>query len=113
MTYKIPQNRTTVKTIKMKVRGPVRVISDTNADYLGISPYKIGIKDRPLTINGLYDKTPAYEDIYMGNQTVLNGKELQEAIQNSTYNIFDHTPLFFMGKDATHLGISKIIHINR
>ena len=34
MPYKIPQNRTTVKTIKMKVRGPVRVISDTNADYL-------------------------------------------------------------------------------
>jgi hypothetical protein len=95
------------------VRGPVRVISDTNADYLGISPYKIGIKDRPLTINGLYDKTPVYEDIYMGNQTVLNGKELQEAIQNSTYNIFDHTPLFFMGKDATPSGITKIIHINR
>lgn len=95
------------------VRGPVRVISDTNADYLGISPYKIGITDRPLTINGLYDKTPVYEDIYMGNQTVLNGKELQEAIQNSTYNIFDHTPLFFMGKDATPSGITKIIHINR
>lgn len=94
------------------VRGPVRVISDTNADYLGISPYKIGITDRPLTINGLYDKTPVYEDIYMGNQTVLNGKELQVAIQNSTYNIFDHIPLFFMGKDATPSGITKIIHIN-
>jgi hypothetical protein len=47
-------------------RGPVRVLSDKNAEYLGTSPYKLGISERP-TVNGMYDKSPVYEDIHMGN----------------------------------------------
>ena len=85
------------------VRGPVRVISDKNAEYLGISPYKIGVAERPLTTNGFYDKNPIYEDIHMGNQTVINGSDLTKASRETTYNIFDKTPFgiqrtLFIGK---------------
>lgn len=66
-------------------RGPVRVLSDKNAEYLGTSPYKLGISERP-TVNGMYDKSPVYEDIHMGNQTVISGDKLNSALNNTTYN---------------------------
>lgn len=84
------------------VRGPVRIMSDENAEYLGISPFKIGVADRPLTSRGFYNGNPVYEDIHMGNQTVLNGSELQNAIDNTTYNLFERTPLGIVRK--IHLG---------
>ncbi len=93
-------------------RGPVRVLSDANADYLGISPFRIGVKERPLT-NGLYNRNPTYEDIYMGNQTVINGKDLKKAIDNSTYNVFENRPLFFMGNKNGSSGITRIIHMSK
>lgn len=37
-----------------------------------MSPYKIGIKNRPLKNNGLYNNDPIYERLTYGNQTTIN-----------------------------------------
>ena len=85
------------------VRGPVRVLSDKNAAILGESPFKIGIVDRPTLESGLYENTPIYEQLGMGNQTVLKGSTLKRAINDATYNMFERTPF----------GITKTIHIGK
>ena len=84
-------------------RGPVRVLSDKNAAILGESPFKIGIVDRPTLESGLYENMPIYEQLGMGNQTVLKGSTLKRAINDATYNMFERTPF----------GITKTIHLGK
>ena len=80
----------------------VRVKSDKRAEYLGESPYEIGITDRPLDPNGLYDTHPIYENIlYGGNQTVIPRQLLRDALSNFEYNTYE----------PVEGGIQKIIHI--
>lgn len=85
------------------MRGPVRVLSDKNAAAIGESPFKIGVIERPTLENGFYDSSPVYEELGMGNQTVLKGSTLERNINDSTYNIFERTPF----------GILKTLHIGK
>lgn len=73
-------------------RGLVRIISDKNAQMLGIDSHTIGIKERPLTSNKFYDKNPIYEDIHQGNQTVIESEKLRDAMLNDTYTKYEHSP---------------------
>lgn len=84
-------------------RDLVRVLSDKNAEKLGVEPFRIGIKDRPLNKFGLYDSNPIYEDIYSGYQTTISGKELQDAINNSIYYLYK----------PTKNGVQKILHVSK
>lgn len=70
----------------------VRIMSDNDAELLDTSPYKIGIVDRPLTPNGKYDTRPPYENIHQGNQTTVSPETLNNAILNTDYNWFQHSP---------------------
>ena len=80
----------------------VRVLSDKTAKFLGESSYKMGIVDRPLKPNGLYDTRPIYEDIkHGGNQTVIPRQLLRDALSNFEYNTYE----------PVEGGIQKIIHI--
>ena len=83
------------------VRGPVRLMSDANAKFLGESAFGIRPVERPLTKNGLFDANPDFENIHMGNQTVLKGRTIERALNESTYNIFENSPF----------GIIKTIHV--
>ena len=85
------------------IRGPVRVLSDKNAATIGESPFKIGVTERPTLENGFYDSFPVYEELGMGNQTVLKGSTLERNINDATYNIFERTPF----------GILKTLHIGK
>lgn len=86
------------------IHGPVRIMSDANAKFLGESPFRIRLVDRPLTENGLFNSFPIYEDIINGaNQTVLKGKTIQRALDDATYNVFEKTPF----------GITKTIHMGK
>lgn len=82
-------------------RGPVRVISDKNAELLEMDPFIMGITERPLKPNGLYDANPIYEDIYNGYQTAVSPEILNNAITNSNYMLYERTPN----------GIQKTLHI--
>ena len=83
------------------VRGPVRLMSDANAKFLGESAFGIRPVERPLTKNGLFDANPDFENIHMGNQTALKGRTIKRALNESTYNIFENSPF----------GIIKTIHV--
>lgn len=82
-------------------RGPVRLISDENAKLLEMDPFTIGVTERPLKPNGLYDTSPIYEDIYNGYQTAISPESLNNAIINSNYMLYERTPN----------GIQKTLHI--
>lgn len=84
-------------------RGLVRMLSDKDANTLGVSPFGAGLLERPLKENGLYDDFPIYENVGFGNQTVIKGRTLQEAINNSTYNVFKQTPS----------GIQRTLHMKK
>lgn len=73
-------------------RGIVRVTSDENAKLLDMSPFKYGIVDRPKTSNGFYDNNPMYEDVSLGNQTVVSPQVLNNALQNTSYNMYQYSP---------------------
>lgn len=73
-------------------RGLVRVTSDENAKLLDMSPFKYGIVDRPKTSNGFYDNNPIYEDVGLGNQTVVSPQVLNNALQNTSYNMYQYSP---------------------
>lgn len=92
-------------------RGLVRIMSDEDADFLRRSPYEMGIIDRPLDKYGYYDVEPVYEDIFHGNQTVINGEDINKAIQGSTYNIFKYSP--FELKEGYPMGLIKILHVGK
>ena len=64
-------------------RGFVRVMSDDQAKLLDMSPYIIGNIDRPKLSNGMYDINPYYENVYLGNQTVVTSDELNRALSKS------------------------------
>lgn len=63
--------------------------------YPGESP-AWGNIDRPLYYNrfgeGLYDTAPQYSNIHLGNQTVVEGRDLADALRTSTYSIYEPTP---------------------
>lgn len=82
-------------------RGPVRIVNDKTAKALNIDSHIIGNVERPIKANGMYDKNPFYEDIYQGNQTVIKGNQLNDAIKNTDYKIYSKTPF----------GIQTIIHL--
>lgn len=69
----------------------VRVIDDENANKLGMDPFIIGISDRPLTNRGFYNNNPYYENVLQGNQTVIEGRELKDALTNGIYNLYEKT----------------------
>lgn len=73
-------------------RGLVRVTSDENAKLLDMSPFKYGIVDRPKTSNRFYDNNPIYEDVDIGNQTVVSPQVLNNALQNTSYNMYQYSP---------------------
>lgn len=76
-------------------RGPVQIIPKSQveaASKLGIDDTKIGILNRPLDETGLYDDRPIYENIRMGNQTVLRGGQLNRALKNTEYKKYIKTP---------------------
>lgn len=70
----------------------VRILTDDKAKQLGMDPFVIGIKDRPKLSNGLYDKSPIYEKISQGNQTVVRPEILNNALQNTSYNAYYYSP---------------------
>lgn len=84
------------------IRDKVQLLSEKTANMLDMDAYTIGVKDRPKLRNGYYDTSPEYEDIYLGNQTVIQKKELRDALLNSTYTKFDFDP---------NQGITKTLHI--
>ena len=63
-------------------RDKVRVLSDKAAKALNMDSHIIGNVERPLKANGFYDTTPFYENIHQGNQTVVKGSQLNNAILN-------------------------------
>lgn len=74
-------------------RRPVRIIDDESAKLLDMDAFTLGIPDRPLNkTSGLYDTNPVYENIYMGNQTTVDGATLQKAIQESPHARYYFTP---------------------
>lgn len=73
-------------------RDNVRILSDKDAKLLDMDPYIIGVKDRPLKSNGLYETRPVYDDIYLGNQTTVSKNELRDAILNGGYDKYDYDP---------------------
>lgn len=83
-------------------RGKVRVLSDKNAQLLDMDSHIIGNIERPLKANGFYDSKPFYEDIYQGNQTVVKGSQLNDAVLNTDYKVYSQTPLGIQTK--IHLG---------
>ena len=83
-------------------RGPVRIVNDKTAKILDIDSHAIGNIERPLKTNGIYDKTPFYEDIHKGNQTVIKGSQLNNAIKNTDYKVYSKTP--FGIQTTIHLG---------
>lgn len=84
-------------------RGPVRIVNDNTAKVLDIDSHVIGNVERPLKANGMYDKTPFYEDIYQGNQTVVKGSQLNDAVKNTDYKVYSKTP--FGIQTTIHLGV--------
>ena len=76
-----------------------------------MSPYKIGIKNRPLKNNGLYNNDPRYEKLTYGNQTTISGNDLNKVIHNDDYNMFVNSP--FELKPGYSLGLTKIIHVGK
>lgn len=97
-------------------RGPVRIVNDETAKVLDIDSHVIGNVERPLKANGMYDKTPFYEDIYQGNQTVIKGSQLNDAVKNTDYKIYSKTPFgiqttIHLGAKAPKLSAGGSIHI--
>lgn len=70
---------------------PVRVISDENAEVLGMSPFIYGRTSRPKNKLGYYDNNPYYENVHQGNQTVVKGSEIKDAILNSNHSKYVKT----------------------
>lgn len=70
------------------LRGPVRVLSDKNAELLEMDPFINGTLERPRLPNGFYDKNPNYENIYLGNQTTIDGNTANQALQNATHTVY-------------------------
>lgn len=70
----------------------VRILSDKDAKTLDMSPYKMGVADRPLTPNGYYDNNPIYENIRLGNQTTIPPEVLNKALKRTSYSIYKSTP---------------------
>ena len=73
-------------------RGKVQLLPEQQAEIIGMDPYTIGINSRPLNKQGFYNTRPDYEDIYLGNQTIVTSKELKDALLNSEYNQFEYSP---------------------
>lgn len=73
-------------------RGKVQLLSEQQAEIIGMDPYTIGISSRPLDKRGFYDTSPDYENIYQGNQTVITSQELKDVMLNSSYNQFEYSP---------------------
>ena len=86
-------------------RGPVRIVNDKTAKALNIDSHIIGNVERPLKANGFYDTTPFYENIHQGNQTVIKGSKLNNAILNTDYNVYSNTP--FGIQKRIHLGVKS------
>ena len=84
-------------------RGFVRALTDKDAELLGVSPFEIGVSERPTTAIGLYDRNPIYDYIHAGNQTIVDGAILNDAVLNTTYNMFEKTPF----------GILRTIHLSK
>ena len=86
-------------------RGRVQTLTSSLADMLHTDPYRYdGILDRPLiNLDGefIYDAKPDYENIFEGYQTVLQKKQLKDAIENSQHTVYEFTPD----------GIQKTIHV--
>lgn len=82
-------------------RGKVRVLNDKDAKSLNMDSHIIGNIERPLKANGFYDTMPFYENIHQGNQTIVKGSQLNNAILNTEYNVYSNTPF----------GIQKRIHL--
>lgn len=98
-------------------RGPVRIVNDKTAKILDIDSHVIGNVERPLKSNGMYDKTPFYEDIYQGNQTVVKGSQLNDAVLNTDYKVYSQTPFgiqtrIHLGAKAPKLRNGGSIHIS-
>lgn len=73
-------------------RDLVRTMTDEQARTLDTSASIIGIKDRPKSSYGLYNTDPIYERISQGNQTVISPQTLNNALQNTSYNMFQYSP---------------------
>lgn len=86
-------------------REKVRILSDKAAKSLNIDSHIIGNVERPLKANGFYDTTPFYENIHQGNQTVVKGGQLNNAILNTNYNVYSNTP--FGIQKRIHLGVKS------
>lgn len=86
-------------------REKVRVLSDKDAKFLNMDSHIIGNVERPLKANGFYDTTPFYENIHQGNQTVIKGSQLNNAILNTDYNVYSNTP--FGIQKRIHLGVKS------
>lgn len=86
-------------------REKVRVLSDKAAKALNMDSHIIGNVERPLKANGFYDTMPFYENINQGNQTVVKGSQLNNAILNTDYNVYSNTP--FGIQKRIHLGVKS------
>ena len=84
---------------------PLNELQQKNQDYVIKHNIVEGIYDnvvdRPLK-SGFYDHNPIYEDVFLGNQTTIDTKEWQNAL-NGNYVKYTLTPY----------GIQKIIHVNK
>ena len=67
-------------------RGQVRLLSDNDAETIGVDPFVTGLTERPLGQKGMYDARPIYDDIYMGNQTTIKGRRFNEAVVNAPHS---------------------------
>ena len=82
-------------------RMPIKILSDENANALGIDPTVIGVAERPLTKTGYYDNFPVYENIHLGNQTTIDGRTFNDAVINLPHQ--EYYP--------TDGGIQKVLHV--
>lgn len=81
-------------------RGQVRLLSDNDAETIGVDPFVTGLTERPLGQKGMYDARPIYDDIYMGNQTTIKGRRFNEAVVNAPHS--EYYP--------TEGGVQRVLH---
>ena len=81
-------------------RGQVRLLSDNDAETIGVDPFVTGLTERPLGQKGMYDARPIYDDIYMGNQTTIKGRRFNEAVVNAPHSEYY----------TTEGGVQRVLH---
>lgn len=90
-----------------------RVISDKVAKQLGTSPFVHSVTNRPKLSNGFYDRNPVYETLSEGNQTVVSPQVLNNALQNTSYNMYQYSPQGIVKSIYVPYDSGKDIHIKK